>query len=476
MLDFGYDSAERVAKLMRELVEAAERSMISPTALEQQLTDKLRREYDRQVAGGNLAKRHSEIPRFTLERIRPQLRAELDRRIVASANLIKLNRAAAIEKTMQRFSGWATSIPIGGMRDAKRQKAKDNIRKSLSSLPFEERRVIIDQGHKLIASINEITAKDGGAIALRWRSNWRQPGYAYRKDHKERDGVVYLIRDSWAHKAGLVKKGGGKFYDEIDGVGQAIFCRCYAVYLYGLDSLPFDMLTQKGKEAIASQKVTMRTDARADAEEIDVSEEASAALTRARQLDELHYLRGLTSFRSIPDRTKWHAAYDPDRDEVETEAKFEQLGFDAQVQVLMHEAGHRGQEVDAPTYEAFKAAHFNQLSLFLAMANPVHLRDFEKKRHVDGLASEIFAESYSRFVLGMEMPEVLRAFWTMRFAAKHRLATKAEAVYIDSWPNKPTRCIRCTMFVIGQEISQSRCTAVEGEISPHGHCKFFEIL
>ena len=33
---------------------------------------------------------------------------------MASAKLIKLNRDAAIERTLQRFSGWSTSIPVGG--------------------------------------------------------------------------------------------------------------------------------------------------------------------------------------------------------------------------------------------------------------------------------------------------------------------------------------------------------------------------
>src|SRR5207247_2394734 len=105
-----------------------------------------------------------------IDQIKPALHAELERRIMASADLIKLNRKAAIEKTVQRFSGWATSVPPGGTRATDKKKEKDSIKKSLKSLPFEERRVIIDQSHKFVANLNEIVAKDGGAIAGRWHS------------------------------------------------------------------------------------------------------------------------------------------------------------------------------------------------------------------------------------------------------------------------------------------------------------------
>ena len=78
-----------------------------------------------------------------------------------------------IEKTMRRFQGWSTSIPPGGVSAEKKADVKKDVRKSLKQLPYEERRVIVDQGHKLVASISEIIASDGGAIAGRWRSQYR---------------------------------------------------------------------------------------------------------------------------------------------------------------------------------------------------------------------------------------------------------------------------------------------------------------
>ena len=229
LVESGFDSVERIEKWTRELRAAAERSMISPESLEQMLRDGLAAVYRRMVDQDGVLKFSPGIERFTLEKIKPTLRAELDRRIMASANLIRLNRAQAIDKTLQRFQGWATSIPKGGTDNAKKRETKENVRKSLASLPFEERRVLIDQGHKLTAAISEIVASDGGAIAGRWVSHFSQPGYNYREDHKERDfrvtGNVYLVRDSWAQRLGYVKPMGRAGYtDEITKPGEEVFC------------------------------------------------------------------------------------------------------------------------------------------------------------------------------------------------------------------------------------------------------------
>jgi hypothetical protein len=191
--------------------------------------------------------------------VKPHLHAELDRRIKAGVNLIKLNREQAIPRAMQRFEGWATSVPPGGVSGEKRAKVKETVKKSLKQLPFEERRVAIDQGNKMISALSEIIASDGGAIAGIWKSKYRQQNYDYREDHKERDGKFYLIRDSWAHRAGLVKRGKVGYYDEVDAVGQLPFCQCHMVWIYDLRSLPDDMLTKEGRRKLV--EVGMHTNA-----------------------------------------------------------------------------------------------------------------------------------------------------------------------------------------------------------------------
>ena len=254
LAEHGYDSAERVAMWQQRIREAAEASMTPQHVMEQALRETLADIYRREIERGGVLKRHQGVPRFTLEKVKPRLRAELDRRILASADLIRLNREQAIDQTLRRFAGWATSIPAGG-GEAEATEARRSIKKSLKALPFEQRRVLIDQGHKLNASLSETLARDGHAIAALWRSHWRQPGYNYRPDHKERDQVIYLLKSSWATEKGLVKRAGADYYDDITAAGQEPFCRCWIVWLYNLRQLPDEMLTAKGKDALAEAKL-----------------------------------------------------------------------------------------------------------------------------------------------------------------------------------------------------------------------------
>jgi hypothetical protein len=193
--------------------------------------------------------------------VKPELRAELDRRILASADLIRLNREVSIERTLQRFAGWSTSIPAGGAPVSQGKEAKKTVLKGISSLPFEERRVVIDQSHKLVNSLDEIIAQDGGAIAAVWQ-HVKEIGYDQRPWHRARDGKVFVFRDNWALKQGLVKLAGLTYTDAIvdakgrpDGPSTPVYCRCtWGDILYSLDDIAEvapEMLTAKGKAALA---------------------------------------------------------------------------------------------------------------------------------------------------------------------------------------------------------------------------------
>jgi hypothetical protein len=257
LAEYGYESEARLSYWIEAIREAAQADMVTETALTEQLKRVLGATYTRLIEEGNILQHHPGVDRFTLQHIAPKLRAELDRRILASANLIRLNREEAVNATLRRFQGWATSIPIGGTDQVDRREEKRNIRKALTSLPFEERRVIIDQGHKLNSALSEIVAQDGGAIGAVWRSHWRQSGYDYREDHKERDKVFYTMRDGWAARRRFLGIGSQGAWEDHEKPGEFIFCRCYAVYRYNLRDVPPLMLTERGKDALAAARERM---------------------------------------------------------------------------------------------------------------------------------------------------------------------------------------------------------------------------
>ena len=251
-IEYGFDSQDRLDYWVKRIKEAAIKEMIPDSQIQQELTKSLNSAYNRLVIKGGLV--NKQVTRFTIEKLKPRLRDELDRRIITSVNLIKYNREEAINNTLRRFTGWATSIPVGGTDVVKRTEEKQKIRKSLGKIPFEQRRVIIDQTHKLVANIKEIVAVDSGAIAAKWHSHWRQMNYDYRKDHKERDEKVYVIRNTWAINNGYIKAVDG-YTDDITSPGEEVFCRCNYTYLYNLRQVK-ELLTIKGELALQSAKIS----------------------------------------------------------------------------------------------------------------------------------------------------------------------------------------------------------------------------
>lgn len=248
----GFDSIERLSMWEERIRASALNLMMPENQMQLALANALRSVYAREVDRGGALKKNKGVKPFTLDMIKPKLRAELDRRIMASAQLIKLNREQSIAKTLQRFSGWATSIPAGGSDAVSDKDVKIDVKKALKSLTFNERRVLVDQSNKFSASINNILATDGGAIAAIWHSHHKSMNYDARPAHAARDGEMFAIRDSWAHKEGLIHGGKYGFTDEIEMVGEFCFCRCRYEYIYDLADVDTDLLTEKGKIEVST--------------------------------------------------------------------------------------------------------------------------------------------------------------------------------------------------------------------------------
>jgi hypothetical protein len=221
--------------------------------------------------------------------LQAKMKKELDARVMQSVGLIKLRQEAAVNGTLRRFKGWVSSLPTqasmtegyGGTpygvipihrkpKDTEGAKdLKESFAKTVRQVKFEKNRLNIDQGHKLNAALNSVLAENTGAIAVVWRSNWRQANYNYREEHRERDGEVYALEGNWALMAGLMKAvprpdcpSGyyGALEAEGEGFGQPVYCRCYGRYIYNLDELEKiapEMVTDKGRKKLAEAEREM---------------------------------------------------------------------------------------------------------------------------------------------------------------------------------------------------------------------------
>ena len=252
--EHGYDSEERVNYWAEEIRKAAERSMRSMDEVERMVREAMAAVFHRQVTNGGALRLNPGVTPYTLERIKPELHAELSRRVAASVNLIKLKRPEAIAKTQARLRGWATSIPPGGSPRVEKVETKTEFRKALAQLPFEERRVVIDQSAKLFEAINTTVATNGGAIGAEWQSHVHQAGYDGRPTHNAREGKFFLLKGSWAQEAGLVKPGPNGYTEDVEQPAEWPFCKCKFLWRFSLRSIPDVCLTHKGREALRAAR------------------------------------------------------------------------------------------------------------------------------------------------------------------------------------------------------------------------------
>ncbi len=245
----GYTSEFDLQDWLRRLRIALEYELPQDEWTRKELTRALTSIYNRDVVRGAVAKYVPGVSCYTLGRIQPSLRAELDRRIFAGVDLIKLNKAAATQKTLQRFSGWVSSVPRGGSATTDLRSLVKQIAKPAAQVKFEARRVAIDQGHKLSAAVAHVVAQQHGAIAGIWHDRGEHDAsYDARKEHLARSGKMFLVRDSWAMAEGLVKKGGLTYYDDLEDQAATLpFCSCYMTWIVSPRALPETLLTERGR-------------------------------------------------------------------------------------------------------------------------------------------------------------------------------------------------------------------------------------
>lgn len=207
----------------------------------------LRNKFSQDMQKG-IFRRHKLAP-YLIASIYELLRDERDKKIHDTRLLTSMRREDAENTSMRRFAGWVTSIPASKAAVNKREAIKF-IADPIKQLPKHEKLIVDDQKRKMESGLDYIVAKENDALGYYWHSMFRVPNYDYRVEHKHNDidGLFIILKDSWAYKQGLIKKGNQLFQEEIEQPGQLPNCKCSAKYVYALSEIPNDCLTIKGLE------------------------------------------------------------------------------------------------------------------------------------------------------------------------------------------------------------------------------------
>lgn len=214
----------------------------------------------------NAQSNHKGLTKTSLNDLKPKFRKEIEDRVKISFNLMKNQEEELKQKIASRFINWVTI-------DSKDTRGNTTSKQSLLNfLDFAKENgiaedhakfILKDQTRKMIASLDDLVAKENNAIGGIWhnRRDRRVVGnpqgiYPHSKtkahgDHWEREGKFYIFKDSWAYQKGYIK---GELYENLEdgGVGVAIGCRCRLEFIYDLRDVPYENLTQKGRELISA--------------------------------------------------------------------------------------------------------------------------------------------------------------------------------------------------------------------------------
>jgi hypothetical protein len=197
------------------------------------------------------------IGSYSLEDLTPQFREKLQDAVDNSLAKVKELPPETMLLLRRKFRNWEFIT-------------KEEFSASLTNRTKESEKylesVIRDQSHKMTVAMDQITAKNLGAIGGIWmtrrdRKVVGNPDGLFPKvidpkvhgNHYEREGVFYLLRDTWATKSGYVVPCAGVIYLDTlpDGpAGIPTDCRCLLENVFALSDIPAKFsgcITKEGK-------------------------------------------------------------------------------------------------------------------------------------------------------------------------------------------------------------------------------------
>ena len=200
-----------------------------------------------------------DILKYSLKDLKPSFRKELEKSINNCLQLCKTQDITFLNKVRDNLLNYCSNTQL----ERTQATLFDNVLPKNNYSEKWQKMVIRDQQKKMIGNMTYITAKRNNAIGFIWRNRKDirvvgNPAGLYpfgndkHKNHWNREGKLYLFKDSEMIKKGLIKKTPDVEWAEdiTDGLpSQAINCRCTMRLIYRIYEIPREyqsIITQKG--------------------------------------------------------------------------------------------------------------------------------------------------------------------------------------------------------------------------------------
>jgi hypothetical protein len=180
----------------------------------------------------------------------PGLRALLDEHVTSYAEQAEMFFAKQKLGFDQELTAFLAGIPAGGTKTALVRSHVNPLKRTLNDLVQWDADMHRLQSMSVVSEVDDFLRPSGGdALAMSWHY---APSSCLVPSHKALDGRVYVVRDTWAIKKGLVHAGPNGFTDETRKFRREIGCMCSSTWLFYALSLPEEVLTPEGIEMKAN--------------------------------------------------------------------------------------------------------------------------------------------------------------------------------------------------------------------------------
>jgi hypothetical protein len=162
-----------------------------------------------------------------------------------------------LDAMLQQF---LEQVPVGGTKENAIRRRITGIKREILPLAKWDQRFYTHKAMSFPSEVEFIFCLEGNPVAAIWHYNpLDEQGIDPKiQNHKQRDSLVFAVRDNWAIIKGLMRVGPNGYLDEVSRPSQEAGCMCRLQWVYSINRLPANMVTEKGHSELKRVQVATR--------------------------------------------------------------------------------------------------------------------------------------------------------------------------------------------------------------------------